>query len=365
MSRSLNMQHVAQAAGVSKSSVSLALRDDPRLALATRRRVQEIADRLGYRKNPIVASLMSQLRVSQTPRFHASFALINCSGLRTLFDTSGFSDYRRGIRECADKAGYGVEEFWADEPGVGLARLRQILAARNIRGLILVIPFEKRPLLAGHPEFFREFSVATIGFDRTEPLLNRVSNNHFETARAAVQKLFDLGYERPGIVVRDAFDHLLQRRFSAGFHSAVHDQAHALKSPPAPLLLEAMDRALFARWLKTEKPDAIITNLSEVRDWLETLKTSVPRQMGLLHLDWNPQMRDWAGMNQNGMLVGAAAAELVMDQMAGNQVGVPTHPRLVLIESDFVAGPSLARGAESRRSAPQGWASGEPVAPAS
>ncbi len=350
------MQQVAQVAGVSKSSVSLALRDDPRLALATRRRVQEIASRLGYRKNPIVASLMSQLRVSQTPKFHANFALINCSGLRTLFDTPGFGDYRRGIRERADKAGYGVEEFWANEPGVGLARLAQILVARNIRGLILAVPFETRPLLAGHPEFFRDFSVATIGFDRTEPLLNRVTNHHFETARAAAQKLFDLGYTRPGIVARDAFDHLLQRRFSSGFHSAARDRAGPLDSPPAPLLLGEMDRSSFARWLKTEKPDAILTHLVEVREWLDALKVRVPQDMGLLHLDWSPQMRDWAGMNQNGALVGAAAAELVMDQMADNEVGIPAHPRLVLIESDFVAGPSLTGGVESRRSKVEGRA---------
>src|SRR4051794_37238614 len=98
MSRAPNMQRVAEAAGVSKSSVSLALRDDPRLAPETRRRVQEIASRMGYRKNPIVASLMAQLRVSHTPKFQANFALINCSSNRTIFDGPMFAEFRRGIR---------------------------------------------------------------------------------------------------------------------------------------------------------------------------------------------------------------------------------------------------------------------------
>jgi len=341
MSRSLNMQHVAQVAGVSKSSVSLALRDDPRLALATRRRVQEVAARLGYRKNPIVASLMSQLRVSQTPRFHANFALINCSSDRALFDLPAFAAYRFGIRERADKAGYGVEEFWAEEPGLTLTRLRQILITRNIRGLILTVPFERRRLLAGHPEFFTDFSLATIGHDRTDPLLTRVTNNHFETTRTAVQKLLDMGYSRPGIVVRESLDHLLQRRFSAGFQSAARDHESALRHPPVPLLLHDEDRVQFAHWLRTEKPDAIITHVTELPEWLDALKMQVPQDIGLLHLDWNPQLPDWAGMNQNAALIGATVAELVIDQMAENEVGVPEHPRLVLIESDFVPGASL------------------------
>jgi LacI family transcriptional regulator len=335
------MQQVAEVAGVSKSSVSLALRDDPRLALSTRRRVQEIAARLGYRKNPIVASLMSQLRVNQTPQFHANFALINCSGSRTLFDLPVFGEYRRGIRERADQSGYGVEEFWVEEPGRDLARLRQILVTRNIRGAVLAVPFESRPLLPGGDVFFKEFALTTVGLDCTQPLTTRVTNNHFETARAAVRAVVGLGYERPGIVMHDPLDQLLQRRYSAGFLSAVHDLTPEHAPAVPPLLLAGPDRSLFVRWLKAEKPDVVLTHMTEVAEWLDVLRVRVPEDVGLLHLDWNARLRDWAGMQQNGALVGAAAAELVIDQMAQNVVGVPTHPRLMLIESDFVPGPSV------------------------
>ncbi|HJE51267.1 MAG TPA: LacI family transcriptional regulator [Tessaracoccus flavescens] len=42
---------VARAAGVSKSLVSLAIRDDPGVSAATRQRILEVADRIGYRSN--------------------------------------------------------------------------------------------------------------------------------------------------------------------------------------------------------------------------------------------------------------------------------------------------------------------------
>jgi len=336
------MQQVADAAGVSKSAVSLALRDDPRLAAETRRRVQQIAEQLGYRKNPIVASLMSQLRASQTPRFQANFALINCSPNRQLFDAPTFAEFRRGIRERADQSGYGVEEFWAEESGVPLGRLRQILHARSIKGILVATAREARPLFLGHTEFFHEFCFASVGAERTDPPLPRAANNFFRTARAAVEAAIRLGYRRPGLVIDDRLDVLLERRLSSGFSTAMQDRASILRAgPAAPLISASLDAIEFGRWLKAEKPDVVITEQTAVLDWARGLKIAVPDELGLIHLDWNPQLRDWAGMNQNSGLVGAAAADLLIGQLVNNETGVPDHPKLVVIDSDFVAGPSV------------------------
>ncbi len=336
------MQQVAEAAGVSKSAVSLALRDDPRLAAETRRRVQQIAAQMGYRKNPIVASLMSQLRASQTPKFQANFALINCSPNRMLFDQPTFGEIRRGIRECADQNGYGVEEFWADEPAVPLGRLRQILHARNIKGVLVATAWEARPLFLGHTEFFHEFCFASVGAERTDPVLPRAANNIFRTARAAVDAAFRLGYRRPGLVLDERFDSVLERRLSSGFTAALTDRASTLTGgPTTPLLSTSLDRIEFSRWLKSEKPDVVITEQTQVLEWAREMKIVVPDELGFIHLDWNAQLRDWAGMQQNGRLVGAAAADLLIDQLTRNGTGLPEHPKLVVIESNFVPGASV------------------------
>ncbi|MDO5678017.1 MAG: LacI family DNA-binding transcriptional regulator [Propionibacteriaceae bacterium] len=50
---------VARAAGVSKSLVSLAIRDDPGVSAATRSRILEIADSIGYRSNHWARSLVA------------------------------------------------------------------------------------------------------------------------------------------------------------------------------------------------------------------------------------------------------------------------------------------------------------------
>lgn len=344
MPHTLNMQKVAEAAGVSKSSVSLALRDDPRLALSTRRRIQEIAAQMGYRKNPVVASLMAQLRASQTPKFHANIALINCSSDREVFRRHPYDEFRRGIQERADKFGYGIEEFWAEEPGVKPGRLLQILEARSIRGVILAATPEPRRLFPDHPELFRKFCVSVIGVDRTDPPLPRAASNHFRAARSAVETVSRLGYRRPGLYVSDRADRLLDRRWSAGFAAGVHDAPFAHEGRTTPLLFDSAERGAFLKWVKTERPDVIVTDEAQVLAWLQESRIDVPDAIGLVHLDWGPHLRDWAGMRQATRAVGAAAADLTILQITNNEVGPVEHPRLVLIESEFVPGPSI-RGA--------------------
>lgn len=64
---SLTMQDVATAAGVDRTTVSLALRNHPRISLATRKRVQQVADELGYRTHPLVSALMTYRANRENP----------------------------------------------------------------------------------------------------------------------------------------------------------------------------------------------------------------------------------------------------------------------------------------------------------
>ncbi len=52
------LDDVARSAGVHRTTVSLALRNHPRIPQATRDRVKQIANDLGYRINPLVSALM-------------------------------------------------------------------------------------------------------------------------------------------------------------------------------------------------------------------------------------------------------------------------------------------------------------------
>src|SRR5260221_13204328 len=55
------MQQIADAAGVSRMAVSLALRNSPKISKATADRIRKLADDFGYRPKPMVSALMTQL----------------------------------------------------------------------------------------------------------------------------------------------------------------------------------------------------------------------------------------------------------------------------------------------------------------
>lgn len=67
---------IAAAAGLSRNAVSLALRNSPEIAPSTRARVQALAEKMGYRPNPLVTALMSQLTRGRS-RWRATIACID------------------------------------------------------------------------------------------------------------------------------------------------------------------------------------------------------------------------------------------------------------------------------------------------
>ena len=64
----IGLRQIAEAAGVCLMTVSLSLRDSPKISVATRERVCRLAGQLGYRPDPELSRLMKHLRSSRTLR---------------------------------------------------------------------------------------------------------------------------------------------------------------------------------------------------------------------------------------------------------------------------------------------------------
>ena len=59
------MRDVAASLGISHSTVSRALRDDPRITAGVRKQVARAAEKLRYRRDTKVSELMAHLRTSK------------------------------------------------------------------------------------------------------------------------------------------------------------------------------------------------------------------------------------------------------------------------------------------------------------
>jgi LacI family transcriptional regulator len=337
---SSNMAEIAREAGVAKATVSLALRNDPRLRPETRERIQKIAGRMGYKTNAVVASLMAQLRAGKDPKFQSTLALINAASDGEMPTTN--ATCQAWVRGCHDRAvelGYSLDNFWLFEPNITPARFRQIYRSRNIRGAVIVAIRSHRELPREFDDLWGDLACVVIGIRPERPALHFACNDQFSTALETAQQLAARGYSRPGLVIAKAIEEDVDFRFSAGFYGG-HGRVRSQNQLPI-LDFKPDDRKGFFAWMEKHKPDAIVSTHKEVRTWIEERGLKIPGDVGLLHLDLTDELHGWSGMNQNNHLVGAAAIDLLVGQIHRNEVGTPSFPKCVMVESNWIDGETL------------------------
>ena len=119
----MNLQTLADQLGISRSTVSRALRSDERISPATRRRVSELAGKLGYKRNPYLSVLMRNLREGAVPAVVPVIAFINPAPSRETWHskkTNGLAF--QGARKRARELGFALEEFAERRHSLSIAR---------------------------------------------------------------------------------------------------------------------------------------------------------------------------------------------------------------------------------------------------
>lgn len=71
------MKTIAQEAGTTAATVSMALRNHPRIGSATKARIHKIAKRLGYTPDAKLVEFMSYLRSSEAKEKHSAIAFLS------------------------------------------------------------------------------------------------------------------------------------------------------------------------------------------------------------------------------------------------------------------------------------------------
>ena len=108
--------------------------------------------------------------------------------------------------------------------------------------------------------------------------------------------------------------------------------------------------AAFDQWLEKHKPEAILCINPVVRDWVEELGLSVPKDIGLANLNLVSDVSDWSGVNEQHEEIGAAAVDILIGALSRNELGLPRQPRKSLIPGEWIPGSTL-RAPESRQEA--------------
>jgi LacI family transcriptional regulator len=123
----VTQQMVADAAGVHLSTVSLALRNDARLPEQTRKKIQAVAQKLGYTPNPLVSLLMSRVR-RRNAGYRGTLGYVHTvpKGTAKLAGPV-HRNFLAGARQRAMGLGYHLDEFFLEADATSGRRLARML----------------------------------------------------------------------------------------------------------------------------------------------------------------------------------------------------------------------------------------------
>lgn len=332
------MQDIARRAGVHASTVSRALRNDPRITPARRRKILRAAKDLGYRANPLVAALMTARRTRSVTSYRATLGFLkkHAAGEAAWFGQT-YGQLLDGARDRARAQGYHLEEFNLADPDLTPRRITEILLHRGVHGL-LVAPLHS---VQDTVELdWSHFCTVAVGFSLQQVPVSRVAHNHFSGLSLAARHCRALGHRRLGLVLQERVAEKVEKRWVA---AALLDQS---EQPPAdrvpPLLLDRWDEAEFSAWFLRNRPEVILgVNLTEVPRWLARLGRRVPQDVGLVSLDRRSADRGLAGIDQDYARVGGNAVDVMIGMLHRNERGLPERPATVLSDGTWIDGRSL------------------------
>ena len=338
----MNLRQLAAIARLSPSAVSLALRDSPKISAATRKRVRQLADKHGYRADAKVVALMMHLRKPRAMRQQACFGVISFYDDPHPWEASlHLTRIYDGMRRRADELGYRLEPVWLRAPGMTYRRVRGVLEARGIEGLLC---FGSPELEQEFPAELANYAIVTIGLSIRTPL-HRVTSHFYDDTMAVLDRLHRAGYRRPGLVlgryeeIRGGHAHL----------SAYLGWCEHMLGPGRALPIHLVDRveeAPLMEWLRRERPDGVVfvhlyDRLPELRAVLARNRVRVPRDLGVAALSQILEGSGFSGLQQNQPLMGAWAVELLAARISNRDFGFPANPRIEMVGGQWIENRSL------------------------
>lgn len=330
------MRDIAHAAGVSVSAVSLAFKNSPKISPELREKLVGIARRMGYHRDPRITELMQHLRTPRPQRIASRIAMIVPELTRErLAHYSPILGLIKGAEEVASMVGYGLELFHLSDPGMTLRRVRNILLARGIKGVVLA------PCASGVASMKIDCTglcVATAGYSIEHPRLHRACPNYLQMMDELIADCTTKGYRRIGLVMTYSEGGIGHKLFTSSLLFHQYKIPTAQRIPILPKQMITPENT--AEWFRNHRPDVIIS-AGSVIPLLTQIGLRIPQDVAFASIDVSEPPCNAAGADHRYNLVGRETFKLVLSQLNLNLTGVPETPKIVLVDSHQREGYSL------------------------
>jgi len=331
----VTLRDIAKEAGSSLAAVSMSLRDDPRIPVATRNRVKEAAKRLGYRPDPALSEFIAARWRGGASREGVTLGFLHNSPDAV----GGQSRIYQGALARAGELGYKLDAFYtkqyADDPA-----LQRVLRTRNIRGLLL--DMIEPPCVNLD---WSDFCAVNCRLGSFLPPLHTVYQDVVKAIEALWRGAHERGYRRIGYAMFEYGKTLIEddelRR------SAIAWTRSQSKGEDVPPLFIGPSQDWWHKtpgWYRKWKPDAVLgLNVAILRALTMEGGVKVPEEAGFARLvtEDGAEIGQVAGLVDPEVSIGRAAIDQLDLCLRTHQYGLPEVRMHHLIEPRWQEGESM------------------------
>lgn len=329
------MKDVAKAAGVHQTTVSLALKNNPRIPEQTRQRIKKIAEKMGYVPDPELNSLVSYRRNGKVKRNPQIIALIFDILKPEIFNEAEYLPImKEHAIKRAEELGYKIEVFVKGKDFTTSAMLNRVLKARGIRGIIFGAIF--------YPETKFEldwdyFSMIKLNLPPHDLLIDSVSGNFLFSVRLLMRKLSEMGFQRPAMAVENTDEYHTRDLYSTGYlfgeqRFKVENRIsfYQFERKPKDLLhIEIRD------WLLEVKPDVFLSTWNNLVEAAWDVSVNYGLNCRFIAIEADEFTKAYGGTQHNHAQIARTAVEMLVGKMQIHQRGIPESPAMTLINSHW------------------------------
>lgn len=332
MKSTVTMADVAREAGVSKSTVSLALKGSELLPASTRARVSAVAERLGYRRDPLLSALSARRRSSKAT-YHGAIALLPLAAEPTPSHIYLHSLWR-AAKTAAATLGYSIEEYKLDYSLPDLSRLVRTWRARGVVGVVWGTRISPKWIEA-FP--WQHFSSVTVARSNAPYPLHVINSDLSDAMLQTWRRIAASNYKRVAVLIRRKLDESLGWRLSLLWKGVRTDDAGRFVDDAIrhydgfPLGKELAD------WLAAERPDVLVVDNEAC---CRAVLPALPKECHLVAVGMRMDAKDFTGMYHPAKAL-AEVAMLKLDGMIRTgERGPAVNRQITLVAGQWVEGTS-------------------------
>jgi LacI family transcriptional regulator len=275
MKKRITIKDIAKELNVHHSTVSRALRNDPRVNVTTRDQVLAYAREHEYQTN------MNAVQLRGTSNNAIALIVPN-------INHTFFSDIVSKLTNIAYQKGYVISVFQSNEKCLQEKEIINTIVRHNFAGVIVSIAIDT--VNCEHFSILSKFGIPLVFFDRISREIStpKVKVNNFEITESATENLIERGYQRIAHITGTTNINVFSER-QEGYEAAL--KRYDMQYKHAVVINDEFSietgKKLFSElWNMLEKPDAIISSSVHIATGIlleaRKLGINVPKDLGLI-----------------------------------------------------------------------------------